>query len=123
MLLIFHNFINKRCRYILQGGGKYMKKIHMIEILFLSVLFGYPVFSNKPKYTVKSSEERIDVLVSFIEKNLEGTSVLTNFNEEQRLWEAYKKAHLETLTASLLRKPLWAMKFIRARTCRTFRTD
>lgn len=100
-----------------------MKKIHMIEILFLSVLFGYPVFSNEPKYTVKSSEERIDVLVSFIEKNLEGTSVLTNFNEEQRLWEAYKKAHLETLTASLLRKPLWAMKFIRARTCRTFRTD
>ncbi|MDE6718379.1 MAG: hypothetical protein K2J68_00775 [Treponemataceae bacterium] len=49
------------------------------------------------KYTVKSSEERIDVLVSFIEKNLAGTSVLVNFKEEQRIWEAYKKARLETL--------------------------
>lgn len=74
-----------------------MKKIHIIEILLLSVLFGRPVFSSEPKYTVKSSEERIAALVSLVEKNLEGTSVLDSFNEEQRLWEAYKKAHLETL--------------------------
>ena len=49
------------------------------------------------KYTVKSSEERIDALVSLIEKNLAGTSVLASFKEEQRIWEAYKKARLETL--------------------------
>ncbi len=76
---------------------EHMKKIHMIEILLLLVLFGWTAFSNEQKYTVKSSEERIVDLVSLIEKNLEGTSVLTSFNEEQRLWEVYKKVHLETL--------------------------
>lgn len=49
------------------------------------------------KYTVKSSEERIETLVALIEKNLAGTSVLASFKEEQRIWESYKKARLETL--------------------------
>lgn len=49
------------------------------------------------KYTVKSSEERIEALVALIEKNLAGTSVLASFKEEQRIWESYKKARLETL--------------------------
>ena len=61
------------------------------------MLFSFPVFSGEPKYTVKSSEERIETLILYIEKNLEGTDVLVSFREEQRLWEAYKMAHLETL--------------------------
>jgi hypothetical protein len=44
---------------------------------------------------VVSSEERLTYLVSFIESNLEGTDVLINFKEEQRLWELYKEYHLK----------------------------
>lgn len=68
------------------------------------LLFRSLVFSDEPRYTVKSSEERIDSLVSLIEKNLEGTSVLISFNEEQRLWEAYKKVHLETIFPDVIDK-------------------
>lgn len=55
------------------------------------------LFSQESEYTVKYSEERISYLVSFIEKNLDGTDVLENFKEEQRLWELYKEYHLKTL--------------------------
>ena len=55
------------------------------------------VFSEGQNYTVKSSEERINVLISVIEKNLEGSSVLTIFKEEQQVWELYKKKHIEML--------------------------
>ena len=65
-------------------------------ILFFLCIF-VSLFSDESKYTVPSSEERIAYLVSYIEKNLEGTDVLENFKEEQRLWELYKEYHLKTL--------------------------
>ena len=76
-------------------------------LIFLGISFS--LFSNEPKYSVKSSEEKLTYLVSFIEKNLEGTDVLINFKEEQRLWELYKEYHLKTLFPELIDdvKMLW----------------
>ena len=76
-----------------------MKKIHIIKVLLCLACINLTsfVFSEGQNYTVKSSEERINVLISVIEKNLEGSSVLTIFKEEQQVWELYKKKHIEML--------------------------
>ena len=76
-----------------------MKKIHIIKVLLCleCINLTYFVISEGQNYTVKSSEERINVLISVIEKNLEGSSVLTIFKEEQQVWELYKKKHIEML--------------------------
>lgn len=76
-----------------------MKKIHIIKVLLCLACINLTsfVFSEGQNYTVKSSEERINVLISVIEKNLEGSSVLTIFKEEQQAWELYKKKHIEML--------------------------
>ena len=76
-----------------------MKKIHIIKILIFVLVLNstFLAFSDEPKYDIKSSEERITYLVSLIEKNLEGCSVLYTFQEEQKAWELYKKMHIEML--------------------------
>ena len=87
-----------------------MKKVRMRRIaLFLILCFEFFVFSEEPKYTVISSEERIGYLVSRIEKNLQSSDVLDKFREEQKNWVLYKKSHLETLFPDSINnvKMLW----------------
>ena len=76
-----------------------MKKIHMIKILFifLFLTLSTSIFSEETVYTVKTSEDRITYLVSLIERNLTGSSVLKSFKEEQEAWELYKNKHINML--------------------------
>ena len=76
-----------------------MKKIHIIKSLFFVLMLNSSLFaiSNELEYNIKASEKRISYLVSHIEKNLAGSSVLINFREEQKVWELYKKKHIELL--------------------------
>ena len=88
-----------------------MMKIRINKIIcnLFCLCFSFFIFSNDLNYTVVSSEERLTYLVSFIESNLEGTDVLINFKEEQRLWELYKEYHLKTLFPNTIDgvKMLW----------------
>lgn len=77
----------------------FMKKIHIIKLLcclYLLVNSNF-VFTEESKYTVKSSEERINYLVSLIEHNLGDSSLCLSFKEEQKAWELYKQKHLDLI--------------------------
>ena len=71
----------------------------MIKILFifLFLTLSTSIFSEETVYTVKTSEDRITYLVSLIERNLTGSSVLKSFKEEQEAWELYKNKHINML--------------------------
>ena len=71
----------------------------MIKILFifLFLTLSTSIFSEGTVYTVKTSEDRITYLVSLIERNLTGSSVLKSFKEEQEAWELYKNKHINML--------------------------
>ena len=89
--------------YLLTVGIRWIfgKCKRQILLVFLFAVFGASVLymetREERKYTVQSSEERINGLVSTIEKNLEGTSVLQDFMEEQEAWKLYRRRHIETL--------------------------
>lgn len=45
----------------------------------------------------KSTEQELADIVSSIRKNLEGTTVLHDFDKEQQAWEVYRELHMRTL--------------------------
>ena len=71
-----------------------MSNIYII-IFFLCIVCAKV---NTQEYKdVERTEDRIQELISIIVTNLQGTSVCEQFMEEQKIWEAYRAAHIETL--------------------------
>ncbi len=83
-----------------------MNKIYVL-FMFLCVICTNVRSQEKSEYII--AYERIDELVSIIGANLQGTTVYDLFIKEQKAWEDYRDAHLETMFPEYINgvKMLW----------------
>jgi hypothetical protein len=90
-------------------NGSFTQRVYMRKILinktgifclvFLCIILNiYPQATNMGEDNeIKQSEIKLSELINKIKDNLDGTSVLENFVNEQEKWLEYRNSHISTL--------------------------